>query len=218
MNKFILGVLLLACSAIFSYAQKEFQGTIRYKISVSGEDKESAEMFALMMPTHLTIAVLKGKILVDFEGGLLASLGYYISEPAKGNSYRIIDSEKIIKVYKDSPKKEDSGSKASNDVAESEILSIAGYKCKKYKSIDEEGSVTELWRSESIILPTGKSSAPLISGAFSSAGNVLGTPLKMRMTTGGFEIIFYASEVSSKAPEKSRFQLPKGYKKEPGEE
>ena len=101
---------------------------------------------------------------------------------------------------------------------EDEIITIIGYSCQKYKSVTntEQGEVISyLWVTDKFILPQAKNkvSGGMGAGMISSAG-INGTPLKTMINQGGMTIVLTASKITTTAPDKKLFKLPKNYKKE----
>lgn len=212
----IFWVLLLACSAAF--AQNSFQGTLKYDFNFVGE---GIEAYQAMLPTGMEIAVLKKDVLLEVKGGMAAmAMGRTLSKTKTGVTYMIKDTEETIYVMDPSKNKEEKDPNEASEpqiTKEDETLTIAGYDCQKYKVVANtpQGENTSyVWVTDKFSLPKSETSSKGGMSGMLNIEGVSGTPLKVMTTQMGMTVTVTANEINTKAPDKKRFKLPKGYAKE----
>lgn len=205
---FTIGFFLIASVAMMG--QKTFQGTINYKISVSGEGAEGMEAF---MPNAMEIAILKKDISVHIKGGMMEMLlGRIFTQGKSGKSYMVKDSEKTAyEMPADKPEEKTSTTTATK---EDEVLTICGYRCQKYKIVtltDGEESISYSWNTEDFVFPSSQ------KGGFSGylQNKAPGAPLKIEVQQNGMNMAFVAETINTQKPNKNLFVVPKGYKTAP---
>jgi hypothetical protein len=201
-----------------AFAQDNFQGTLKYEFSFMGE---GIEAYQAMLPTGMELNVLKTDVLMEIQGGMAAmAMGRTLSKTKTGITYMIKDSEETIYVMDPSKKKdEDPAETADPQVTkEDETITIAGHDCQKYKVVSQtpQGENTSyVWVTDKFNIPrSAESSGGGMSGMLDVKG-VKGTPLKVMTTQGPMTVTVTVKEISTTAPDKKLFKLPKGYAKEP---
>lgn len=207
--------LLLSVGSIF--AQAPFQGTMKYDFKFMGEGIEAYEA---MLPTGMEINVLKTDVLTEIKGGMVAMMmGRTLSKTKKGLSYMIKDSEETIYVMDPKKMKNDEEKDAEVEpviTKEDEVITISGYECQKYSVVQGENTAY-VWSTDKFVMPKSKGGEAPSGGGMSGMINmkgISGTPLKIMTTQMGMTVTITASEISTTAPDKSMFKLPKGYAKE----
>jgi hypothetical protein len=219
MKKISLLIGALFFSATIALGQAAFQGTIKYDFKMMGE---GIEAYQAMLPTGMEITVLKTDVISEIKGGMAAmAMGRTITKTKTGISYMIKDSEETIYVMdpEKMKKDEDPNEPKTEPVVtkEDETITIAGYDCQKYKVVNQtpQGESTAyLWTTDKFAIPkSAKSTGSGMSGMLDTKG-VPGTPLKIMTSQMGMTVTITANEVSTKAPSKALFKLPKGYAKE----
>lgn len=221
MKKLITYVLALVMTFGLVQAQETFQGTLQYNFKMMGE---GVEQYQAMLPTGMSMTVLKSDMIMEMQGGMMQMMmGKILVQGKKGKSYMIKDSEETIYVM--DPEKMKQGDEDDKETAEpvitkeDEVVTIAGYECQKYKVEVEtaQGPATQyVWVTDKLKMPEMKSSGGGLSGMSSgiSMKGLPGIPLKTMSTQGPMTVIMTASKVDTKAPSKKLFKLPKGYSKE----
>ena len=94
-------VLVAVLAVSFAFAQKDFQGVIKYDYETLGE---GAEQMAAFSPTGMELTISKKGMIVEMEGGMAAMMMGKILTTKKGG-YMIKDAEKAV--YKLSVPEED---------------------------------------------------------------------------------------------------------------
>jgi Domain of unknown function (DUF4412) len=210
----IWAALLLSST---TFAQGTFQGTMKYEFNFMGEGIES---YQAMLPTGMEMKVLKTDVLLEVQGGMAAmAMGRTLAKTKTGITYMIKDSEETIYVMDPSKDKKDEEPAADPVVTkEDEVITIAGYECQKYTVVSQSPqgeSTSYVWVTEKFSIPkAAQGSGSGMSGMLDIKG-VKGTPLKVMTTQMGMTVTITAKEISTTAPDKKLFKLPKGYAKEP---
>ena len=210
MNKiaFLIGAFLIL---ITNLQAQEFEGKITFKLSYGGD---AAAQMQAMAPSGIVYQTRDGNTRFEMQGGMAAMmLGTFIVHAKDEAMYVLKDSEK--KAYK-MPLDGNQGTDTKPKVTKlKETLKIQGYKCQKYKvetTIQGQPMVQHVWAAKDI-----KMIKPKAKGA---AGNlyiegVEGFPLKIEADSKimGMSITTttIATEVDTKKPNKSNFEVPKGY-------
>jgi len=207
-NIFALAIALLLTTGAF--AQKGFEGSLVYNISVKGEGSEQMKAF---MPSKMEVMTAKdGSSRVKMDGMMPQDI-----VTIKGQSYMLKSTEKVA--YK-MPAKAKAGEKKEGDpkvtvTKTDETLKIVGYDCQKY-SLDVEvkgpdGGTQSIpmtvWTTEKI-----KISDDAKGDMFQGIGaKVPGMVMKMKMGMGPVEMEFLVSEVKQVKQEATLFKLPTDY-------
>ncbi|HHG84139.1 MAG TPA: DUF4412 domain-containing protein [Bacteroidetes bacterium] len=220
MKKLITYFIALVMTFGLVEAQETFQGTLNYDFKMMGE---GVEAYQAMLPTGMSMTVLKSDMIIEMQGGMAAMMmGKIIVKGKKGLSYMIKDSEETIYVMDPAKMKgdDDEAEKPEPTITkEDETLTIAGYECQKYKVEAEspQGTVTQyVWVTDKLKMPEMKSSGNMaggMGGGLSMKG-LPGIPLKTMNVQGPMTVIMTVKEVDLKLPSKKLFKLPKGYAKE----
>lgn len=206
--KKVLIALVLTFAVSTSFAQKLFEGHIKYKFQISGEGAESMEAF---MPTSMELFVSKKGMVTKMNGGMMAAMMGNIIVNDNG-AYILQDAEKkALEIDKEEMEKE--AAEAEEPVIEKlkETEKIQGYKCQKYKTTtkDESGAevVSFMWVCSDYKMPEFKS--PTSSNV--TVKGVEGMVLKTSSETMGFTVTLLAEEIDTKAPDKAMFSVPSDY-------
>lgn len=125
MKKFTCVIAFAMLGLTTAFAQKTFQGTLEYKVSFTGED---AEMLNGLMPEKYIYEVLENDFLMYMQGGMVSEmLGRVLYQDKSGESYIIMDSDKIIYTLESKQT-----ATAQTTIEETdETREILGYTCKK---------------------------------------------------------------------------------------
>lgn len=214
---FVLMALILGWTGI--QAQTPFQGTLTYKMELLGEGMEA---YQAMMPSAISISVLKSKTRLEYEGGMMAAmLGTMLTDNKKGITYMIKESDEMIYVM--DPKKMNEGAEDAPEAEsvitkEDEVIDIAGYSCQKYKVVQNGPmgeQVSYAWVTDKYVMPKSEGSGAGMGGGMVSVKGLPGMPLKMMTEQGPMTVALTAQKVDLTTPSKADFKLPKGYKQEP---
>lgn len=204
-----LYLLLLLSPALF--AQKTFEGIIRYKIELTGDN---AREMAAYMPQSYEYQFKGNGIRFQMNGGLTAGImGDILIDTKKGEAYMLKeDSQTAYRISSTST------FTAPTITATNETLNILGYRCKKYKvsTPTEQGNVVQyVWATPDIEL------TPAIKKGYKTPTNAEqlliegldGFPLKIMTTVpeGGFIMVMTAAEIDLQRMDKADFMIPKGY-------
>lgn len=213
MKKALLSLLCLILMGTAAMAQKTFEGQITYSFSFEGEGFET---MAALMPTAMTIDILKNETSVEMQGGLMSSMiGRVFSISKKNKSYMIKDGEKVA--YEISMENAAKPSEVSSATKEDEVLDIQGYACQKYKVVSKTAdgeSVSYVWTTDKLMMPTMNGSNGSMAGMLASKG-APGTPLKVMVIQNGLTVVLTVTKISTTKPSKNLFKIPKGYSIEP---
>lgn len=210
MNKiaFFIGAFFIL---ITNLQAQEFEGKITFKLTYGGD---AAAQMQAMAPNGIVYQTRDGNTRFEMQGGMAAMmLGTFIVHAKDEAMYVLKDSEK--KAYK-MPLDGNQGTDTEPKVTKlKETIKIQGYKCQKYKvetTIQGQPMTQYVWAAKDI-----KMIKPKAKGA---AGNlyiegVEGFPLKIEADSKimGMSITTttIATEVDTKKPNKSNFEVPKGY-------
>lgn len=199
---FLLLTFLLATTALF--AQKPFQGYIKYSFKIMGEN---AEMMESMMPTSMELYSSKKNMMVKMNGGMMgAMMGDMLSSPKE--SYMIKHDEKTAYLLKNPEEAKDN----AKVVKEDEVITIQGHSCQKYKvtKTDTKGEQTAyIWITKDYKLPvTGGKGAENMA-----VPGIPGIAMKIMTSQGGVTVVISAIEIKAVKQDKKYFTFPKGYAK-----
>jgi len=219
MNKLLFVVIVF--SAISSAAFGQFEGIIKYNLSVKGNGLERIEAF---MPDTFQYHFKNNEMLYKVKGGIVGDmLGDFLVK-SNGSFYMIKhDSKEVFEMDKDNSNPHKTSTKPVV-IKQAETLTIQGYKCQKYKVITEiDGSkvTTFIWCTTALDLkPPKLKGSNAMSGILYFEG-LEGFPLKMvttywfTETMGTFGLELVASEVREEKLDTSMFNLPSDYAVKP---
>jgi GLPGLI family protein len=185
-------------------AQKNFEGTITYSISIDGLPPEAQ---AMMAGAEMKIFMKKGKVRTDANMGMQQSTT--IADEKAKLYVTLIDfmgSKYMIKSNMDSLKKENEKQPKPEVRELSETKEIAGYKCKKAEvtHTDKNGAKTTM-----NVFYTDEISNPEYG---SQLKGIKGLPMEYQINQGPMVIKYTVTSVSKDAVQDSRFTVPEGYK------
>ncbi len=218
MKKSFSVILLFLGLTLQMMGQKVFEGTLEFKMSLTGEGAETMSAF---MPTGTTYKFKGSNILFKMEGGMTAlMMGVILIKD--GTTYMIKDPEKVVYVFKAEDEKPSPKPKVTK---EDEVLTILDYKCQKYtvETTTNETSATVLvWATTEINIPKPKGQNGGAMGPGSLVEGVEGVALKKQTTMNiGGKVLMMEELVTVVKPEKlsaKLFKIPKGYEEKPGSE
>lgn len=156
-----------------------FEGSIVYSFELSGE---MATMLKTFLPESMTIRVRENDMLMSLDGGIMAAMGKFLMLGDKNEVYMIDDSKK--KVMKVPPRSKELKTQEPVVVKESEVITIAGFPCTKYRvgtrNKDGNARISYIWATEKLQFP-GKKSPSNGNEQFQNfmLKGVKGVPLKM---------------------------------------
>ena len=220
MKKVLAILITLAMGAGVSYAQKSFEGTITYKISMEGE---GAAQMAGMMPESYVYKIKESKMKVTMNGGMMASMmGDIVFDNEKEEGYMIQHSSsvayKMMNSEEDKAELEKMAEELKPDVqATNETTEIAGYKCKKYvvKMSTPQGDLEQtIWATEGLNVKRPKNSS--LGGGMSGISfvdGIDGFPLKMSvgLPMGMGTMTLTASTIDKGGIADAEFEVPSNY-------
>lgn len=196
-------------SAQNNSSASHFEGSIIYSFELSGD---MAAMLKSFLPESMTFRFKNSDMAMSIEGGVMAKMGDILFLGEKNEAYMIDKPNK--KVMKISPKSKDFKPSPPVVVKESEVITIAGFPCNKYKIAirDKEGNakISYLWATEKLTLKKNGSS----EGAAEQFRNftikgVKGIPLKMVNTQANLgTVTLTASRVIPEQLSNSYFTIP----------
>jgi hypothetical protein len=211
--KNILVFIGLGLYALISVAQVPayFTGQVKYKFQLEGGMAELAKAF---IPQAISFKFGEKNMAMITEGGMMSQMGNIIYNAETNEAFALQTAEKTA--WRMNSK---SGAIKLPDpvvLKESEMVTIAGYPCNKYKIVtrDEKGnpSISYVWATEKLNLyPTLQGTATKQMQSFMIKG-IKGLPLKMMNTeeTLGTTILT-AIEIKPETVLPSEFLIPKGF-------
>jgi hypothetical protein len=215
--KKIWSIILVSVVTITLYAQKNFEGVIKYDVKVL--EKEFTP-FASFMPNEYEFYFKGMDALYRINGGVTASLlGDFVSIGKEGKTYMVNNVKKIVYTLDDQTVSKNEKVKTT---ATKETKTILGYSCKKYilEIPSEEGMIEQImWVTTDIQVSRPKTNEAVsgISSTFFVDG-IVGFPLQITSSTtsNGMKVTLdvVAKKVESKTLETSMFTLPSDYKVE----
>lgn len=215
MKRFILSTLCVLALSVSAIAQKSFEGHINFGITLDGG---MADQMAGMMPTAYNYTIKGKNILMKMEGGMASMMGDILINGEKSESYMVNHMQKTAFRM---PEAEEAQAVAKPKIEKlGDEITIAGYKCVKYKMETEtptpQGNmnmVQYMWVTDALNIERpakaiGNTSQMFIEG-------VDGFPLKMEMEipmTGGTMMVFEATEVKKEKISDDEFTFSSDYK------
>lgn len=217
MKKIALSFLSFAL-CIGSFAQS-FQGQIKYKIEMKGEN---AALMSMMSPNGLEISISGNNSLIKMKGGMVPT-GDIISKE-DGNTYMVMHNKKTAFLMPKEDKETDDAADMKPTVEEKGTETVNGYKCTKYlvkfPKKDNNEVYQYMWCTKDIKVATpkgaGKSAAYFIE-------EIDGFPVKidqyikatMQGQTINMNQELTLESISEEKPADELFEIPKKYKIEP---
>lgn len=178
--KTIYSLLLAAVVTTCGFAQSTFEGTIRFKMTYTGE---GADQYAAFAPTGVEYKFKGSNMLATMEGGMAAMMGKILVQGDKGIAYMVKDTEQVAYKLSDD---DDAATEDGTEVTvtkENETIIIQGYKCQKYKQVvksNDTEAVVYVWATDDIKLAKPKKRSRKAKGAMMDG--IEGFPLK-KVTT-----------------------------------
>lgn len=186
------------------FAQKAFEGYIKYSFKMTGE---GMEMMESMMPNSMELYSGKKAMMIKMNGGMMESMLGEIVSTSK-ESFMVKHSEKAAYIFKADEVKDDN----PKVVKEDEVITINGLSCQKYKVTKNtaQGEQTAyIWLNSDYKLPAmGSKGAENMS-----VPGVPGIAMKTMTSTGGMTVVLTATEFKKGKQDKKYFAIPKGYAK-----
>lgn len=200
------------CSFTNTFSQKTFQGTLEYKINVSGG---MAEMMAGMMPEKYVFEVLKSDYLLYMQGGMVADMmGKILYLDKSGTGYIIKDSEQTIYTLDLNMEQ----MPTTEIIKTEEIMEILGIECKKFRVTSQINGITAaqvVWATDKYKLPAVKNSNGInLASSFYFEG-INGLPMRTEMEVEGMTVSMEIVNMNFKKPSKNNFKIPEGYAVKP---
>lgn len=213
MKRLFLGLFLLFLVTA-AVAQKDFEGTIVFKISVDGAD---ASKLQTMMPESYTFFFKGEDLKILIQGGYMSLLMGPII--VKGNkTYMIKEDKKTAYIMPDEPKKVKPKStvKLTKLGTDGKIL---GYACNKFKveEKDDKGklAVSYIWTTDGIKVDNFKKNQETIDMQLMYEG-MTGFPMKVESTVSApsmnYKVKMEVTKVNPSLLNSSVFQIPADYK------
>jgi GLPGLI family protein len=203
MRKLALAFMAIAF-ALPAMAQKQFEGTIKFKMSYEDLPAEMAMMEA-MLPDEM-ITRVKGEKSRMEQSMAMGMSSVTITDMKKGTGIVLMDlmGQKIaMEATKEELKKLDK-KKVSDKKPEfkytSETKEIAGYECKKAFIVIEGAGEMEIYYTED-----------LPAGASKQFEGLKGFPLEYSISQGPMKVSFTATKVIKEKLSDSLFSIPDGY-------
>lgn len=199
-----------AFSLLFTYAQKEFNGTIEYELSYKNLPEEMAGMES-MLPSSSVMYIQGDMTRMDQEVGMGGTM-VVIANNKKKTSKIFMDAG-VNKFKTEIPKEkvEEEEKKISQKQEikyyDSETMEILGYTCKK--------AVIKTGEQETVVFYTDEIDA---SKARTEYNQLKGFPLYTEMDAQGMTIIMKAVNIDETAVDKSKFEDLEGYDEMPFEQ
>lgn len=194
------------------FSQKTFQGTLEYKIEMTGG---MAEMMAGMMPEKYIFEVLKSDYLLYMQGGLVSDMmGKVLYLDKTGEAFIIKDSDSTIYTIDLTQQ----ATPQTTVTATDETKEIMGYTCKKYNVIsvvDDIATTQYVWANEKYMLPKVKNSQGLNMNSTFYFDGINGMPMRTEIEVEGMLISMELINIDTKKPSKTHFTLPKDYTVKP---
>jgi len=213
MKKSFLGLVLLFIVTV-AVAQKDFEGTIVFKINVEGAD---ASKLQTMMPDSYTFLFKGEDLKILIQGGYMSLLmGPLIVKGSK--TYMIKEEKKTAYIIPDDKKK----NKPKSNVKLTKLGTgdkILGYLCTKFKveEKDDKGKlVTSLiWTTDAIKVDNFKKNQQTIDMQLFYEG-MTGFPMKVESKVSAsdmnYEVTMAVTKVLPAVLSNSLFQIPADYK------
>lgn len=198
-----------------AFAQKTFQGTLEYKISLTGE---YAEMLAGLIPEKYIFEVLKNDFLMYMQGGMVSEMmGRVLYQDKSGETYIIMDSDKIIYTLGS----EQTATVQTTIEETDETREILGYTCKKYQVttvVDTLTTTQTVWANNTYVLPKVKNPDGLNMNATFYIDGIKGLPMLTEIDVDGMILLMELTHIDFNKPNNENFSLPKDYAVKPYEE
>jgi hypothetical protein len=215
MKRFITVLAALVCCLTFSYAQKEFQGTITYTYDLKGEN---AEMMKMMMPEKMIMKYSDHGMITYMEGGMVSSMmGKVVVNAKSEEAFMIMKSEKIVYLLNPDEQEEAEEVDVETKKIEGEVKEILGYQCQKYELTSKQGGETTtqyIWATDKLKVPNLKvEGVETMNKALAFGGNIEGLPLLIEISLPQFDtqLIMKASELDKSELDAQEFEKPEGY-------
>ncbi|MBK6731920.1 MAG: DUF4412 domain-containing protein [Bacteroidetes bacterium] len=212
MKKITIAIAIILVSVTTTFSQKTFQGTLEYKIEMSGG---MAEMMAGMMPEKYIFEVLKSDYLLYMQGGLVSEMmGKVLYQDNTGEAFIIKDGDSTIYTIDLTQQ----ATPQTTVTATDETKEILGYTCKKYNVIsvvDDIATTQNVWANEKYLLPKVKNSQGLNMNSTFYFDGIKGMPMRTEIEVEGMVISMELINMETKKPSKTHFTLPKDYAVKP---
>jgi GLPGLI family protein len=204
MKKFIAFTVLIALSIIPAFAQKGFEGTVKYKIEYEDLPEEMAG-FEAMLPKEMAMKIKGNKSRTEQNTGMGTTVS--ISDGDNGTMVTLMDmmgSKVAIKMGEDELKKQKEVAKISTPKIDylDETKDIAGYACKKAE-ITPDGSDESV-----VVYYTNEIQSPKVGEKYEG---LKGFPMQYEMKNQGMTMIMTVTEVNKEKISKSEFTVPDEY-------
>ncbi len=207
----LIAILLISLT---TFAQ--FEGKIVFDSKLMGEGAEQMQAF---MPKSYVYHVKGNDLLFKMNGGMAAMmLGEILIDGDKQTSYMMKHAEKkAIKITGDEVADDNDSGPKPNIVKEDEMLTIAGYKCQKYRvevGSGEDKMTQFIWVTSDIKIKPPKKGAPKTMKSVFVDG-IDGFPLKIMVSMNALganlTMTMTAIEVDENKLDKAKFKIPDGY-------
>jgi hypothetical protein len=210
--KKLLSVSIFVFLGFAIYAQKNFEGTITYKSTITGDN---AEMMSGMMPNSYSLKFLGSDCRSEMTGGMAGSMfGPFICMGQTAETFMIKDQEKTV--YKMDPQQSKTGDEKPHVVTDmNKSLRIAGYNCKQYRVEQEQRGTKmfiDIWTTKELRL-SDMTSNPAIESIFYKGVDGVPLMVEMSMNIQGSDVIINikANSVKAEILASSLFEIPPAY-------
>jgi|TARA_B100001750_G_scaffold244215_1_gene261065 hypothetical protein len=196
--------------------ENAFEGSLRFNVSFTGGDMEDRAQVAMMVPESYKLYIKGNKTKVHMRGGMIGlMMGDVVIDGSTGRGFVISHMNDTAYEISADPNLKERVPPVILD--EEELITIAGYECKKYKVVRNNPSgamIQYMWVTNEIQmdLATSLGSTLKDSMPFWTEG-LSGFPLKITTSFPGtpMSMTLTVTEVNRQRVDPSIFAVPAGY-------
>lgn len=198
---------VFSASSLMAAAQLE-TGKISYKITLDTDDPQMKMQLSMMGSSEMTTWFNKDKIRQEMNFGGF-SINTTITDGTKRKKLTLVDVPmQGMKMAVPGDITEDDNLNEKVEVEETtDVVEIAGYKCKKYIVTDEDGNEIIMYATEELKIST--------QGTRFGNSKVKGFPLKIVIDQAMFKMVIEATKIEPKYKEKDKdlysLEVPEDY-------
>ena len=206
-----LSLILLCAFMSLSVMAQEFEGTIQFKVKISGKE---FDRYSKAFPEAIQLKIKGQNMRGKTTGGQITSLmsGFIFNGDQK-TAYVLSDAFQTAFKLKSADFDENSKSQGGKFeiTATGETETIAGYSCKKFiaKEVGKSTVIT-IWTTEDFTISKPTNLSDLTGNIFLEG--VKGFPLKAITTENETSVMVEVSDVRKEPIDASSFEIPSGYR------
>jgi hypothetical protein len=198
---FVLGIVF--CTTAFQPISEQFEGTIRYETTVTGEVPRAVTD---RLCKYYDLSIRKNELKIKGTAPLLGEIfiktdvqKMYIVRADQKNVYEVDLNDKRIPENTLTPKV----------TLTREMMTVAGYSCQEYQIEYDSDMKLNVWTT-SAIQAEHLIEAPVFGGKLKLPDGVAGFPLKLQLVFSGFTMTLTATVVDVREMNATEFAIPAG--------